>query len=64
MTVSSAPPTHVRPIRYLSHAPADLADWFAPVIRNYRGIATGRILSSVVLDKSSADISRRVAGPQ
>ena len=30
---------------------AELADWFEPVIRNYRGIATGRILSSVVLDK-------------
>jgi L-asparaginase II len=29
----------------------ELADWFAPVVRNYRGIATGRILSSVVLDK-------------
>ena len=30
---------------------AELADWFAPVITNYRGIATGRVLSSVVLDK-------------
>jgi hypothetical protein len=40
------------------------ADWFEPVIRNYRGIATGRVLSSVVLDKSSADMSRRAAGPQ
>jgi hypothetical protein len=28
-----------------------MADWFAPVVTNYRGIATGRILSSVVLDK-------------
>jgi len=30
---------------------AELRDWFAPVIRNYRGIATGRLESRVVLDK-------------
>jgi L-asparaginase II len=30
---------------------AELADWSAPIVTNYRGIATGRILSSVVLDK-------------
>jgi L-asparaginase II len=30
---------------------SDLADWFEPVVRNYRGFATGRIQSSVVLDK-------------
>ena len=30
---------------------AELADWSAPVVTNYRGIATGRIVSSVVLDK-------------
>ncbi len=29
----------------------ELADWFEPVVHNYRGIATGRIQSSVVLDK-------------
>ena len=33
---------------------AELADWFAPVVTNYRGIATGRILPSVVLDKLPA----------
>jgi L-asparaginase II len=33
---------------------AELADWFAPVVANYRGIATGRILPSVVLDKIPA----------
>ena len=32
---------------------AELADWSAPIVTNYRGIATGRILSSVVLDKIS-----------
>jgi L-asparaginase II len=30
---------------------AELPDWFEPIIRNHRGIATGRIVSSVVLDK-------------
>ena len=34
-----------------AHARADLAHWFEPVVHNYRGIVTGRILSSVVLDK-------------
>jgi L-asparaginase II len=34
---------------------AELADWFEPVVRNYRGIATGRIVSEVVLDKSTVD---------
>jgi L-asparaginase II len=29
---------------------AELADWFAPAITNYRGTTTGRILPSVVLD--------------
>jgi L-asparaginase II len=29
-----------------------LAHWVAPVLRNYRGLVTGRIVSSVVLDKS------------
>jgi len=33
---------------------AELADWFAPVVTNYRGIATGRILPLVVLDKIPA----------
>ncbi len=33
---------------------AELAEWFEPVIRNHRGIATGRILASVVLDKHSS----------
>ncbi len=28
-----------------------LADWFEPVVRNYRGILTGRLQSTVVLDK-------------
>jgi L-asparaginase II len=32
-------------------ARAELADWFAPVIRNHRGIVTGSIRSQVVLDK-------------
>ncbi len=30
---------------------AELSDWFEPVVRNYRGIATGSIRSAVVLDK-------------
>lgn len=38
---------------------AELADWFLPVIRNHRGMATGKILSSVVLDKASGG----AAGP-
>jgi L-asparaginase II len=33
---------------------AELADWFAPVVTNYRGIATGRILSTFVLDSIPA----------
>jgi L-asparaginase II len=33
---------------------AELADWLVPVVTNYRGIATGRILSSVVLDNNRA----------
>ncbi len=32
---------------------AELRDWVAPVIRNYRGIATGDLRSMVVLDKSA-----------
>ena len=41
---------------------AELADWFAPVIRNHRGIATGRIVSSVVLDKvGGADVPVRLS---
>jgi L-asparaginase II len=34
---------------------AELAGWFEPVLRNHRGITTGRLVSSVVLDKSAAD---------
>ena len=30
---------------------AALADWFAPIVRNYRGTATGHIRSTLVLDK-------------
>jgi L-asparaginase II len=30
---------------------ADLADWFEPEVRNYRGIVTGHLKSMVVLDK-------------
>jgi L-asparaginase II len=39
---------------------AELAPWFAPVVRNYRGIATGRIESTVVMDKvkSAAEDAR------
>lgn len=33
---------------------SELAEWFEPEVRNYRGMATGRILSSVVLDKTHA----------
>ena len=33
---------------------SDLAPWVAPVMHNYRGLATGRIMSSVVLDKITA----------
>jgi L-asparaginase II len=29
---------------------AELAAWFEPPLHNYRGIVTGRIVSSVVLD--------------
>jgi hypothetical protein len=29
---------------------AELAAWFEPALHNHRGIATGRIVSSVVLD--------------
>ncbi len=32
---------------------AALAEWFEPVVRNYRGIATGRLESTFVLDKNS-----------
>jgi L-asparaginase II len=31
---------------------SDLAHWVGPAIHNYRGLVTGRVLSSVVLDKS------------
>jgi L-asparaginase II len=34
---------------------AELAGWFEPILRNHRGIATGSLVSSVVLDKSAAD---------
>ncbi len=30
---------------------AALADWFEPPVRNYRGILTGRLQATVVLDK-------------
>jgi len=38
---------------HLLDAPAreSLAHWFEPLVHNYRGIVTGRILSRVVLDK-------------
>jgi len=36
---------------------AELADWHSPAITNYRGIVTGRILSSVVLDKNAVTSS-------
>jgi L-asparaginase II len=32
---------------------AALAEWFEPAVRNYRGIATGRLESTFVLDKNS-----------
>jgi L-asparaginase II len=32
---------------------ADLDRWFEPVLRNHRGIVTGRVVSSLVLDKFS-----------
>lgn len=32
-------------------ARAELSSWFAPEVRNYRGLGTGRIQSAVVLDK-------------
>jgi len=36
---------------------AALAEWFAPVVRNYRGIATGHIEASFVLDNAGrADV--------
>jgi len=31
---------------------AELADWYEPVVRNYRGIATGRMRPAVVLDNN------------
>jgi len=31
---------------------SDLAHWVAPVVHNYRGLVTGHIMSSVVLDKA------------
>jgi L-asparaginase II len=47
-----------------AHARADLAHWFEPVVHNYRGIVTGRILSSVVLDKMSMPSSEPVSPTQ
>jgi L-asparaginase II len=38
---------------------AELAAWYAPVVRNYRGIATGWIRSMVVLDKTSPPATHR-----
>jgi L-asparaginase II len=40
---------------------SDLADWFEPVVHNYRGIATGRLVSVVVLDKTAERASRAAA---
>jgi L-asparaginase II len=41
---------------------AVLAEWFEPTIRNYRGIATGRMHSSVVLDNNAAKAGVAAAG--
>jgi L-asparaginase II len=41
-----------------------LADWFEPVVRNYRGIATGRIQSSVVLDKGRTSRQTQSTPPE
>jgi L-asparaginase II len=44
---------------------AALADWFEPVVRNYRGIPTGRLQATVVLDKidsKAADAARSADG--
>ncbi len=46
-----------------SRCRADLADWFAPPVRNYRGIVTGQILSAVVLDKSCGPAPGPATGP-
>jgi L-asparaginase II len=43
---------------------AELADWFQPILRNHRGLATGRIVSSVVLDKSATFGATRAAAAQ
>jgi L-asparaginase II len=37
---------------------AALVDWFAPLVRNYRGIPTGRIQATVVLDKIDGGLDR------
>ncbi len=36
---------------------AELHDWYAPVVRNYRGIVTGQIRPTIVLDKCIAPIA-------
>jgi L-asparaginase II len=38
---------------------AELASWYAPVVRNYRGVATGCIKSMVVLDKAQPLATQR-----
>ncbi len=43
---------------------SDLAHWFEPVVYNYRGISTGRILSPVVLDKTLVAGARPTATAQ
>ena len=43
---------------------SDLADWFEPIIRNYRGIVTGRIQSSIVLDNGHASGQRQSTRPE
>ena len=43
---------------------SDLGDWFEPVVRNYRGIATGRIQSSVVLDKGRTFVPVQSTPPE
>jgi L-asparaginase II len=42
-----------------SHQRAELAEWRAPVVRNYRGIATGHVRRPFVLDKRSGPEWRR-----
>jgi L-asparaginase II len=42
---------------------AALADWFAPIVRNYRGTATGHIRSTLVLDKAASPARSRIDAP-